>query len=67
MEGSFNIPANEILKYSFKDIIRGLKFQEKVAKKGVGWELYTDFNNYFNQRSKIAGRSFSQNIFLQRC
>ena len=38
MEGSFNIPANEILKYSFKDIIRGLKLPGESCKKrdGVG-------------------------------
>ena len=38
MEGSFNIPENEILKYSFKDIIRGLQLPGKSCKKrgGVG-------------------------------
>ena len=36
MEGSFNIPANEILKYSLKDIIRGLKLPGKSCKKRGG-------------------------------
>ena len=36
--GSFNIPANEILDYSCKDIIRGIKLPGKSCKKrgGVG-------------------------------
>ena len=33
MEGSFNIPANEILNYSCKDIIRGIKLPGKSCKK----------------------------------
>ena len=68
MEGSFNIPVNEILDYSCTDIIRGINYQDKLAK--MGWSgsyNYTNFNSYFNQRYKITRRSFSQNVFLQRC
>ena len=40
MEGSFITPENEILNYSCKDIIRGIKSMKKVAKKGVGGVIY---------------------------
>ena len=36
MEGSFIIPANEILNYSYKDIIRSIKLPGKSCKK-KGW------------------------------
>ena len=65
MEGSFIIPANEILNYSCKDIIRGIKLPGKSCKKS-GWGSYIQTSIVISAKDlKLLGGVFHKIYFCK--